>query len=81
MWLGELITQRGIGNGMSILIFTSVISRLPSRGRRDPRAGRPGKFIAILLPSAIGIIVAVIYIDRGSDACPSSTRSAWSAAG
>ena len=32
MWLGELITQRGIGNGMSILIFTSVISRLPSEG-------------------------------------------------
>ena len=29
MWLGELITQRGIGNGMSILIFTFVVSRLP----------------------------------------------------
>src|SRR6266542_3059386 len=32
MWLGELVTQRGIGNGMSILIFTSVISRLPAQG-------------------------------------------------
>src|SRR5256885_5932215 len=32
MWLGELITQRGISNGMSILIFTSVISRLPAQG-------------------------------------------------
>src|ERR687896_1918410 len=32
MWLGELITQRGVGNGMSILIFTSVISTLPSEG-------------------------------------------------
>src|SRR5207248_4375361 len=32
MWMGELITQRGIGNGMSILIFTSVISRLPQEG-------------------------------------------------
>src|SRR5206468_1920736 len=32
MWMGELITQRGIGNGMSILIFTSVISRLPAEG-------------------------------------------------
>jgi preprotein translocase subunit SecY len=29
MWIGELITQRGIGNGMSILIFSSVVSRLP----------------------------------------------------
>ena len=33
MWLGELITQRGIGNGMSILIFTSVVLRLPYSGR------------------------------------------------
>ena len=33
MWLGELITQRGIGNGMSILIFTSVVSRLPYQAR------------------------------------------------
>ena len=32
MWLGELITQRGIGNGMSILIFASVVSRLPAQG-------------------------------------------------
>src|SRR4051812_41743344 len=32
MWLGELITQRGVGNGMSILIFTSIISRLPNEG-------------------------------------------------
>ena len=34
MWLGELITQRGIGNGMSILIFTSVVSRAAVPGRR-----------------------------------------------
>ena len=40
MWLGELITQRGVGNGMSILIFTSVIASLPGRGQRDPVAGR-----------------------------------------
>jgi preprotein translocase subunit SecY len=39
MWLGELITQRGIGNGMSILIFTSVISRLPRRA--PPSTSRP----------------------------------------
>src|SRR5688500_8677266 len=32
MWLGELITQRGIGNGMSILIFASVVSALPFQG-------------------------------------------------
>ena len=38
MWLGELITQRGIGNGMSILIFTSVVSRLPYQGCARPEA-------------------------------------------
>ena len=32
MWLGELITQRGIGNGMSILIFASVVSAAPGPG-------------------------------------------------
>ena len=32
MWIGESITQRGVGNGMSILIFASVVSRLPAQG-------------------------------------------------
>ncbi|MGH2749256.1 MAG: preprotein translocase subunit SecY, partial [Actinomycetota bacterium] len=32
MWLGELVTQRGVGNGMSILIFASIVSTLPSEG-------------------------------------------------
>ena len=41
MWLGELITQRGIGNGMSILIFTSVVSRLPFQGGAVLERGRP----------------------------------------
>ena len=40
MWLGELITQRGIGNGMSILIFASVVSRLPAQGGAICTEGR-----------------------------------------
>ena len=42
MWLGELITERGIGNGMSILIFTQVVATLPGLavgGRQGARAG------------------------------------------
>ena len=41
MWLGELITDRGIGNGMSMLIFTSIVGRLPRRalGRSRPASG------------------------------------------
>ena len=32
MWLGELITDRGVGNGMSVLIFTSIAARIPAEG-------------------------------------------------
>ncbi len=69
MWLGELITQRGVGNGMSILIFTSVISRLPFEGSAILRGGGPGKFLVVLM-IGIGIIVAVVYMDQGQRRIP-----------
>jgi preprotein translocase subunit SecY len=69
MWLGELITQRGVGNGMSILIFTSVISTLPAEGNAILQQGGTGKFIAIVL-IGLGIIVAVIYVDQGQRRVP-----------
>src|ERR1700693_2353842 len=49
MWLGELITQRGIGNGMSILIFTSVGSRLPFQGGGVLSAAGGFKFTVIII--------------------------------
>ncbi|MDP9298351.1 MAG: preprotein translocase subunit SecY [Actinomycetota bacterium] len=69
MWLGELITQRGVGNGMSILIFVSVISRLPTEGYNILKQGGNGKFIALLL-LGIAIIVAVVFIDQGQRRIP-----------
>jgi preprotein translocase subunit SecY len=69
MWMGELITQRGIGNGMSILIFASIISRLPSQGNAILLQGHAAKFIAVLL-IAFGIIVAVVFIDQGQRRIP-----------
>jgi preprotein translocase subunit SecY len=69
MWLGELITQRGVGNGMSILIFTSVISRLPFEGSSILRSGGTGRFIVILL-IGIGIVVAVVFMDQGQRKVP-----------
>jgi preprotein translocase subunit SecY len=68
MWLGELITQRGVGNGMSILIFTSVISRLPIEGRAILAAGT-GKFV-VVLALGVGIIVAVVFMDQGQRRVP-----------
>src|SRR5207247_549018 len=69
MWLGELITQRGVGNGMSILIFTSVISRLPFEGSSILRSGGTGRFIVILL-IGIGIVIAVVFMDQGQRRIP-----------
>ena len=69
MWLGELITQRGIGNGMSILIFASVVSRLPFEGSAILRGGGPGKFVVVLC-IGIGIIVAIVFVEQGQRRIP-----------
>jgi preprotein translocase subunit SecY len=68
MWLGELITARGIGNGMSIIIFISIISRLPS--------GLVAFYYMSLLAQialaiiALAVIVAVIWITTGERRVP-----------
>lgn len=69
MWLGELITQRGIGNGMSILIFASVVSRLPAQGGSIYSEGSKFQFFTIL---AIGVamIVAIVFVESGQRRIP-----------
>ena len=54
MWLGELITQRGIGQGMSVLIFTNVVSTMPSGGAAIKAEAGVFKFVVImvLIPGA-----------------------------
>jgi preprotein translocase subunit SecY len=69
MWLGELITQRGIGNGMSILIFSSVISRLPAQGSAILQQAGPAKFY-FLLALGIAIIFAVVWMEQGQRRIP-----------
>src|SRR6266508_2342477 len=69
MWMGELITQRGIGNGMSILIFTSVISRLPQEGSAIYRTPGALKFY-VILGLAFLIILAVVVIEQGQRRIP-----------
>ena len=69
MWLGELITQRGIGNGMSILIFTSVISRLPSEGLAILRQAGQAKFY-FFLALGVAIIFAVVFMEQGQRRIP-----------
>jgi preprotein translocase subunit SecY len=63
MWLGELITQRGIGNGMSILIFTAIVATLPSEGANILRVNKAFMFGLVCFLGLL-IIVAVIFVEQ-----------------
>ena len=69
MWLGELITQRGIGNGMSILIFASVVSRLPAQGSAIYTEGSKVQFFTIIA-IGIGMIVGIVFVESGQRRIP-----------
>ncbi|MDQ3641608.1 MAG: preprotein translocase subunit SecY [Actinomycetota bacterium] len=69
MWMGELITQRGIGNGMSILIFANVVSRMPSQVANI--GAEKGNFaLALFMLLAIGMIVAIVFVEQGQRRIP-----------
>ncbi|GDX33222.1 protein translocase subunit SecY [Actinomycetes bacterium] len=69
MWLGELISQRGIGNGMSMVIFASVVSGLPYNYYSLLQTRKTLVFI-ILVALSIGIIVAVVRVELGQRRIP-----------
>jgi preprotein translocase subunit SecY len=69
MWLGELITDRGIGNGMSTLIFCSIAAQLPTEGWRIMQNEGAVAFVA-LLGLAILIITAVVFMELGQRRIP-----------
>ncbi len=69
MWLGEAITQRGIGNGMSILIFGSVVSQLPQQMVGVYRNQSLFEFIGILA-IAIAMIIGVVIVESGQRRIP-----------
>jgi preprotein translocase subunit SecY len=69
MWLAELISQRGIGNGMSILIFASVVSRLPAQGSAIWTEGTKLQFFTII-GIGIGMIVGIVFVESGQRRIP-----------
>ncbi|EEP71740.1 preprotein translocase subunit secY [Micromonospora sp. ATCC 39149] len=69
MWLGELITDRGVGNGMSVLIFTSIAARLPSEGWRIKTQQGWGKFF-LVLALVLVVITAVTFIEQAQRRIP-----------
>ena len=69
MWLGEQITERGIGNGMSLIIFAGIVVNFPRAviATFDQlRTGQIGLLtLAILVVVMVGVIAAIIYVERG----------------
>jgi preprotein translocase subunit SecY len=69
MWLAELITQRGIGQGMSILIFANVVAGIPSGLNTVLQEGGRVKFTVILLVS-LALLVLIVFVDQGQRRIP-----------
>ena len=70
MWLGEQITERGIGNGMSLIIYAGIVVGLPARGavRRSIRCG-PGQIgllrLLFLIVLMALVVAAIVFVERG----------------
>ena len=73
MWLGELITQRGVGNGMSLLIFISIVAALPSQfsliWQFTVPNGRTAIFVFILV-LFLAMTVGIIFVEQGQRRIP-----------
>jgi preprotein translocase subunit SecY len=69
MWLGELITQRGVGNGMSLIIFVSIVSQLPSQFALVQANSNSFEF-TFIVALMIGLTVGIIFMDQGQRRIP-----------
>jgi len=69
MWLGELITQRGIGNGISLMIFASIASRIPAG--IQAWWTNPDQVFVVMMPFiALAVIVGIVYVQEGQRRIP-----------
>ena len=68
MWLGELITDRGVGNGMSVLIFTSIAARIPAEGSIIFKRG--GFVFTLICLLGLAIIAAVVFVEQAQRRIP-----------
>ncbi|MFC1488709.1 preprotein translocase subunit SecY [Thermodesulfobacteriota bacterium] len=74
MWLGEQITERGIGNGISLIIFAGIVARMPQAIGNSVRllsTGEMGIFIIVILLALMILVVAfIIYMEQGQRRIP-----------
>ncbi len=69
MWLGEQITEKGVGNGISLLIFAGIVAGLPAAVGQSLESARQGELNILLLLAilvlAVVVIYAIVFIERG----------------
>ena len=69
MWLGEQITSRGVGNGISLIITAGIVANLPSAVVNTLQLGRSGElsasFILLILLMALALIVFIVFVEKG----------------
>jgi preprotein translocase subunit SecY len=74
MWLGEQITERGIGNGISLIIFAGIVCRLPIASVNTARllsTGEMGIFaVLILVVLMVGVIALIVFVEQGQRRIP-----------
>src|SRR5689334_8334386 len=69
MWMGELITQRGIGNGISLLIFASIVARIPHGVQSW--WNNPDQVFRVIMPFiVIGVVAAIVFVQEGQRRIP-----------
>ena len=69
MWLGEQITERGIGNGMSLLIYAGIVASFPTMVLRVLQQMQTGEIgllkVALLFALVVGVIAGIVFMERG----------------
>ena len=74
MWLGEQVTARGVGNGISLIIFAGIVANLPSAFVATLELGRTGAlstfFIIFFLAAALAVIMLVVFVERAQRRIP-----------
>ncbi|MGB1077761.1 MAG: preprotein translocase subunit SecY, partial [Bdellovibrionales bacterium] len=68
MWLGEQITARGIGNGISLIIFAGIVAELPRAFASTLELGRQGQFgfleLLLIFAGIIAVIAFIVFMER-----------------
>lgn len=69
MWMGEMVTERGVGNGMSLIIFASIASAIPGEGK-NILDSRGGMVFALVCLAALLIVIGVVFVEQGQRRIP-----------